>query len=86
MTTYDVVRWDPAGAPPAALVGTTAPAYELSRPVAVEEHADASVACAAAAASVAQLVELAHAQGYDDVVGVVVVEDLEAACDEDGGF
>jgi hypothetical protein len=60
--------------------------YELSRPVAVEEHADASVACALAAASVAELVRVAHLQGYEDVVGVVVVEDLTAPCDEDGGF
>lgn len=60
--------------------------HELSRPVAVEEHADATVACSRAAAAVAQLVEVAHAQGYDDVVGVVVVEELTAPCDEDGGF
>lgn len=48
--------------------------------------ADAAVACAGAAVAVAQAARKAREQGDEDAVGVVVVEDVEAPCDEDGGF
>lgn len=53
--------------------------------VAVVEHADAAVACAAAAAAAAEAAAEAHAAGDLDAAGVVIVEDLSAACDEDAG-
>jgi hypothetical protein len=55
-------------------------------PVVREHDADAAVACARAMAAVAEAAARARARGDEDAVGVVVVEDVEAACDEDGGF
>lgn len=54
--------------------------------VAVVDDCDAAVACAAAATTAAEAARQARADGDDDAVGVVVVEELSAACDEDGGF
>jgi hypothetical protein len=54
--------------------------------VEVAESDNASLACATAAAAVAEAVARARAAGDDDVVGLMIVEDITAACDEDGGF
>ncbi|OLT19161.1 hypothetical protein BJF78_36395 [Pseudonocardia sp. CNS-139] len=63
------------------------PALELDPIDGEPEHdADASVACARAVAATAAAVARARAAGDEHAVGVVVVEDVEAACDEDGGF
>lgn len=58
---------------------------ELER-VVTAESADADAAVAVACAAAAQAQREAHAAGDTGAVAVIVVEDVESACDEDGGF
>jgi hypothetical protein len=50
------------------------------------ESADADAACAAACAAAVTAEREARARGDNGAVAVVVVEDVLAPCDEDGGF
>jgi hypothetical protein len=58
---------------------------ELER-VMSAESADADAACAAACAAAVAAEREARANGDTGAVAVVVVEDVDAPCDEDGGF